>query len=121
MSGRLRLRRDRIDVIPRGRDPLALGIRSDDRRGAARAALGVADAVPLVVAVGRQEYQKGFDVLLDAFGSVRRTFPRARLVIAGRAGNATPRLRTHDGEGVELLGHRDDVAELLCAADVFAF
>jgi glycosyltransferase involved in cell wall biosynthesis len=120
MAPRLHVPRERIDVVPRGREPGALGTRTFGRRDAARAALGIARDEPLVVAVGRQEHQKGFDVLLDAFVTVRRAKPAARLVVAGREGNATHALRT-DAPGVEFLGHRDDVADLLCAADVFAF
>jgi glycosyltransferase involved in cell wall biosynthesis len=60
-------------------------------------------------------------VLLDAFENVRHVRPDARLVIAGREGGATSALRRVARPHVEFLGHRDDVPELLCAADVFAF
>ena len=48
------------------------------------------------------------------------------LLIAGRPGNATRELEaliesTALGNSVRLLGHRSDVADLLCAADVFVF
>jgi glycosyltransferase involved in cell wall biosynthesis len=38
---------------------------------------------PTIVAVGRMEYVKGFDVLLRAFAQVRGQIPDARLVIVG--------------------------------------
>jgi glycosyltransferase involved in cell wall biosynthesis len=124
MAARLRVPRERIQVIPRGRDPAALGTRTPARRAAARAALGLGQGTPLVLAAARHEHQKGLDVLLAAFPAVTRAVPGARLAIAGRTGNQTPRLRAAAdasglGRAVSLLGARGDVAELLCAADVF--
>jgi glycosyltransferase involved in cell wall biosynthesis len=122
MAARLRVPRDRIQVIPRGRDPAALGTRTPARRVAARAALGLAPDTPLVLAAARHEHQKGLDVLLAAFPAVVAAAPGARLAVAGRTGNQTPRLRAAAeglGPAVGLLGARGDVAELLCAADVF--
>jgi glycosyltransferase involved in cell wall biosynthesis len=122
MARRLHVPRSRVDVIPRGRDPVLLGRRDPSRRAAARAGLGVADRAPLLVAVARHEHQKGLDVLLEALPLVRSRVPDARLAIAGREGNQTPLLRattTRLGldRSVDFLGPRSDVAELLCAAD----
>jgi glycosyltransferase involved in cell wall biosynthesis len=124
MSRRLHVPRERVDVIPRGRDPETLGSRTDARRTAARAALEVPADVTLLLAVGRHEHQKGFDVLLRAFELVRRARRDVRLVIAGRDGSVTQSLNTladrlHVSDAVSFLGFRDDVPELLCAADVF--
>jgi glycosyltransferase involved in cell wall biosynthesis len=125
MAAKLRVPRERIDVVPRGRDPAALGVREAGRRAAARAALGLQPGTPLLLAAARQEHQKGLDVLLRAFPAVLERVPRARLAIAGRSGNQTPLLeaiaaRSGLGGAVTLLGPRPDVPELLCAADVFA-
>jgi glycosyltransferase involved in cell wall biosynthesis len=124
MATRLRVPRERIEVVPRGRDPVALGTRSAARREAARAALGLGAGTPLLLAAARHEHQKGLDVLLAAFPAVAEGAPGARLAVAGRDGNQTPRLRaaaerTGRGGSVDFLGPRSDVAELLCAADVF--
>jgi glycosyltransferase involved in cell wall biosynthesis len=124
MSRRLHVPRERVDVIPRGRDPKSLGSRTGGRRKAARAALGVSVDTKLLLAVGRHEHQKGFDVLLRAFQGVLRERQDARLVIAGRDGSTTPLLQNlahelHLGDAVSFLGFRDDVPELLCGADVF--
>jgi glycosyltransferase involved in cell wall biosynthesis len=126
MSRRLRVRRNRIDVIPRGRDAAQLGARTPERRAAARSELGLTTDNAVVVAVGRNEYQKGFDVLLRAAAALRTERPELKVFIAGRDGGATAALRElvaefHLEPTVEFLGIRDDVAELLCAADVFAF
>ena len=126
MAERLRVPRGKIDVIPRSRDPARLGKRSAERRRTARASLGVTDDVHLVLAVGRQFHVKGFDVLIDAFATVVKTFPNARLMVAGREGPATPDLvRLIGASGLDgsvtLAGFTPDVPELICAADVFAF
>ena len=124
MASRLRYPRSRIDVIPRGRDEKALGRRSEERRERARLQLGIDPSVPLVLAIARQEHAKGLDVLIDTLAPVRHQFPTARYVVAGRAANASDslhaRLRgTDEASAFTFLGARTDVAELLCAADVF--
>ena len=120
----LHLDRSRITVVERGRDPVALGRRRPERRAAVRRSLGVADDEDLILAVGRQEHQKGQVHLVEAFARLIRTRPRALVAIAGRSGNASAALdevieRTGTSERVRRLGHRDDVADLLSAADVF--
>lgn len=116
----------RISVIERGRDPARLGAPSPARRAAARARLGLPSDVPVLVTVGRQEFQKGQWHLLEAMPNVLASQPDARLMVAGRAGNASGRLRAAVGAAgldgqVSFLGHRDDVPEILAAADVFVF
>lgn len=124
MAQRLRIPRDRIDVISRGRDPQRLGVRTPERRAAARASLGVGDGAPLLFAAARHHFVKGLDILLRAFPNVTESFPKARLVIAGRDGQVTPNLEQLAEElGMDpaavLIGNRSDVPDLMCAADVF--
>jgi glycosyltransferase involved in cell wall biosynthesis len=126
MSERLRVPREKIDVIPRGRDPRVLGQTSEERRTSARASLGFDDATPIVLSVGRHRHVKGLDVLIDAFSIVAGRVPDAILLIVGREGPATRDLEKliakHGLEGsVVLAGFRPDVPDLMCAADVFAF
>lgn len=123
MARRLLIRRSKIDVIPRGRDRASLGERTEERRAAARRALGVGDE-PLVVATARHEWQKGLDVLVEAAPIVLREIPDARFLIGGRAGPQTELLEetvAHLGLAgrISFMGPRDDVPELMCAADVF--
>lgn len=124
MAARLRIAETRIDVVPRGRDPHLLGIRSAERRRRARAGLGLPDDVPVLLSVARHEYQKGLDVAVEAMAEVARVVPDAVYIVAGREGNLTATMRAtvarHRLHGsVRLLGPRTDVAELLAAADVF--
>lgn len=121
MARRLRISPGKIDVIARGRDRHRLGERSEERRRRARAEFGDG---PLVLAAARHFHLKGLDVLVEAFADVVRQVPGARLVIAGRQGPATPELRRIiERHGIRdhviLAGYRDDVPELMCAADVF--
>ncbi len=123
MARRLAVRRSRIDVVPRGRDPELLAA-ARKQRDSVRAGLGLAGNTPVVLAAARQEYQKGLDVLVDAFGSVRTSIPEAVLLLAGPPGTQTERLRAAAAkvggdEAVRFLGERRDVAELMGAADVF--
>lgn len=124
MSPRLHVSRRRFEVIPRGRDPEELGRREPARRAAARSRLGIGADDHVVLAIGRHEFQKGFDVLVAAFEQVRAQVPDARLLVAGRTGSATAALtaqieRLGLTDSVELLGFRADAPELLCAADIF--
>ncbi|MGH2791292.1 MAG: glycosyltransferase family 4 protein [Actinomycetota bacterium] len=124
MAGRLRIPRARIDVIPRGRDPQSLGVRSEERRACTRATLGIGDDQPLVLAAARQEHQKGLDVLIESWPEVLSTHPSARLLIAGREGNQSWLLNARLDEtgtrsSIALLGSRADVSDLLCATDAF--
>lgn len=124
MAQRLRYPRDRIDVVVRGRNPDELGVRSEERRVVARNALGVSPTDNVVLAVAREEYQKGLDVLLKALPELRRMVPSARVFVAARRGAQSDSLRglvdRFDlGTAVTFLGTRSDVPELLCAADVF--
>jgi glycosyltransferase involved in cell wall biosynthesis len=120
----LRLRPDLIEVIPEGRDPIRLGMRTSERRARARQTLGLGHGEQAVVAIGRQEPQKGFDCLIRALPELKRTVPGIRVFVAGRSGRSSGELSSlvrHLGlhDSVEFLGHRPDATNLLCAADVF--
>ena len=120
---RLHLRADLIEVIPEGRDPARLGRATAARRSAARARLQVVNE-PVVLAVARHEPPKGLDLLLRSVPALLVVCPEVQVVVAGQHGRSSAELMSiideHDLAGsVRLLGHRDDVAELFCAADVF--
>jgi glycosyltransferase involved in cell wall biosynthesis len=122
---RLGVPAERITVVERGRDTLRLGAPSIARRRAARVALGLADTDEVLVTVGRQDYQKGFDLLLDAIGRLRHRGALV-LLVAGREGSMTNRLQAQVreldlGGRVRFLGHRDDVPEILAASELFVF
>lgn len=84
--------------------------------------LGLDDGDKLVLTAARQEYQKGLDVLLDAWPEIGSRLPSARLLMCGREGGQSPTLKRKAaalGPRVNVVGARSDVADLMCAADVF--
>jgi glycosyltransferase involved in cell wall biosynthesis len=105
-----------VRVAPVAAPPLPPPARD---RAAVRAELGVAGDRPLVVAVGRLHPQKGYDVLLDA--AARWDGAAAPLVAIAGDGplhdELAARIRARELP-VVLLGRRDDVADLLGAADL---
>ncbi|GAA3517485.1 glycosyltransferase family 4 protein [Actinocatenispora rupis] len=101
--------------------PVAAPVLSEPTTAAAdvRRALGASDR-PLVLSVGRLHPQKGYDLLVDAAAGWRDRDPVPLVAIAG-SGPAEEDLAARiaaSGAPVVLLGHRDDVADLLAACDV---
>ncbi|MEW2306436.1 glycosyltransferase family 4 protein [Streptomyces sp. NPDC006655] len=84
-----------------------------------RAELG-AMGRPLLMAVGSLDRHRGYDVLLDAAHAWRRLDPVPLLVVAGEGPLRTELQRRIEAEElpVRLVGRRDDVSELLAAADL---
>jgi glycosyltransferase involved in cell wall biosynthesis len=123
MSRRLKIPKDRIQVVYRGRDPVRLGTPSLARRLRTRAALSIDAKTPVVLSVGRLDRQKGIDTTIDAFGRLTKRMPDAILLIAGRPGNASAEVqaKARGYPSIRLLGHRTDLPDLMCAADVLAF
>jgi glycosyltransferase involved in cell wall biosynthesis len=117
----------KISVVPRGRSAERIGVRSSERRRRVRQALGLNDDDPVLMSVGRQEYQKGHAYLLEAMPAVLSCHPTATLLLIGREGAASAHLRAvldtaRIAQGrIVFLGHREDVMDLMAAADVFVF
>lgn len=125
-SHHLAIPEERITIVHRGRDPDRLGEPSEERRREARAALELDERVEVVVTVGREDYQKAQDVLLDACARLTPRRPRLHVLLAGRKGSLTAGIeerlaRLPHRERVLRLGHREDVPVLLAAADLFVF
>jgi glycosyltransferase involved in cell wall biosynthesis len=87
-----------------------------DAKAASRAQIGVQSHVPLAVCVGRVTRQKGQDVLLAAWPSVRARCPEAELCVVGN-GDLLPELRARSPAGVRF-AVTDDVRPWYGAADV---
>ncbi|MEV6550287.1 glycosyltransferase family 4 protein [Streptomyces sp. NPDC051597] len=94
------------------------GPRTPAPDGKARAELGAVDR-PLLMAVGSLVEHRGYDVLLDAVHRWKALDPVPLLVIAGEGRLRAALRRRIEAEAlpVKLLGRRDDVSELLAAAD----
>jgi glycosyltransferase involved in cell wall biosynthesis len=81
---------------------------------------GAAPGQPLVLSVGRLHPQKGYHILIEAAARWRRRTPPPIVVVAG-SGPSYLTLAAQVSAArapVTLLGHRDDVADLLAAADL---
>lgn len=122
----LRISPDAVTVIGRARDLTRLGQPSRPRRDEVRTRLALRETDEIILTLGRQEYQKGHIYLLEAVAQLRSTRPNLRVMVAGREGNATADLKQALGRlGLEeivcFLGHRQDVGDLLSAADMFSF
>jgi glycosyltransferase involved in cell wall biosynthesis len=95
----------------------------------ARHALGVKPDTPLIVSVARLFHWKGQSELIRALPEVKRAAPGVKLAIVGAdypaGSNTTQQLRqlAHGlgvADDVVFTGHREDIAALLAACDVFA-
>ncbi|MFB7091481.1 glycosyltransferase family 4 protein [Streptomyces sp. NPDC056296] len=91
----------------------------DRRRPKVRAELG-AIGRPLLIAVGSLEGHRGYDVMLHAARVWRRLDPVPLVVVAGEGPLRAELQRRIEDEGlpVVLIGSRDDVTDLLAAADL---
>ena len=117
---------DLIDVIPRGRDVSRLGEPSPARRARVRSQLDLPGDRYVMLSVGRQEHQKGQLHAIEALATIAARHPDALLLVAGREGAATGRLRDRVRNlgvngSVRWLGHRDDLPDLMAASDVLLF
>lgn len=92
-------------------------------RSSARQMLGAPDDALILVSVASLTEQKGHRYLLEAFATVQRSFPKARMWLVGdgvlRQSLEELAERLEVAASVEFLGKRLDVPVLLAAADVF--
>lgn len=122
------LDRVRITVIPRG---VSLDLLNEaaltpaEREGLRRELMGDPDGL-LVLAVGREEPQKGHRYLIEAVARVAGSRGDAHLVMAGRPGSSSDAIGAQISElgiddRVHRLGVRTDVFRLMRAADLMVF
>lgn len=104
---------DKMTIIP---NPVILQTASDSLSQEARTQTSI-------VAMGRLESQKGFDILLDAFAQLKDNYPEWNLTILGegslRQELVSQRARLGLKDRVHLPGRVKDPAKLLRQADMF--
>ncbi|MFG2822128.1 glycosyltransferase [Kitasatospora sp. NPDC048365] len=112
----------RWQVVPNGVDVRHFAPADSAARRHARMVLGLDQAAPLAVCVGRLCRQKGQDVLLDAWPRVVGRIPGARLALVGGGPDApavAERVRALPGPSrVRLAGDVPDPRPWLAAADL---
>lgn len=106
-----------IRVVPNGIAPP----RPRATRDEVRERHGIEPDAPLILCVARLMADKGVDVLVKAWPTIRQAAPSARCIIAGD-GPDMPALREMSARlhGIALAGFVDDAASLYAAADVVA-
>ncbi|MFI0738324.1 glycosyltransferase family 4 protein [Streptomyces sp. NPDC021100] len=104
---------------PRAAAAVVAETEGDVPRDKVLAELGVLGR-PLLLAVGRLERDQGYGPLLDASRSWRRLDPEPLLVVAGEGPERPSLQRRIEDEGlpVRLVGRREDVPQLVAAADL---
>lgn len=109
-------RRDRIEVVSNGVFPDRIQPTAD--RDATRAALGVGPDDRMVLCVSRLQPEKRVDVFVEAAAQARGEVGALRAFVAGEGDERARIEQLADGRGVELLGVRRDVPDLISAADL---
>jgi glycosyltransferase involved in cell wall biosynthesis len=114
---RLGFDRDRIRIIANGIDPSALRPRGS--RDDMRAALDLDEGAFVPLLVGHLRPEKRVDLFIRAVSLARREDERIRGLVAGDGSERTrlEREAAASGGAVRLLGARDDVPDLIAAAD----
>jgi glycosyltransferase involved in cell wall biosynthesis len=118
-SNVMRLRRDKLSVIPNGVDYQRFATASSaDLRS-----LGIPDGSRVIISVARLDEQKGIAFLLEAAETVCQDDPNAHFLIAGDGPDRARLTAIAEQRGVtnnvHFVGNRDDVSNMLAASDLF--
>jgi glycosyltransferase involved in cell wall biosynthesis len=109
---------DKTVVLPNPVDLDRIGLRAE-----LDMAVPVRTGNPQLVSAGRLTYQKGFDVLISSFATVRARHPGARLWILGQGEDRDSLARLIDrhglGDAVDLVGFIENPAPYYRAADLY--
>lgn len=117
----------RIRVVPNGIDVERFAAAAATRRDAARTALHLDERIPVIITVANLRPPKGLDTLVEAAAHLEcvqiTNGPGFIWLVAGQGPLADSLARDLARRGlaghVRLLGFRDDIPDLLAAADIF--
>ena len=111
---------DKVNCIPAGVDFRRFNIQISGER--IREELGVSQYQPLIGKIAVIRGWKGHNYLIDSVPLVLKHFPDARFVIVGSGPgyeSVYTRIKNHGVEKyVFMLGHREDIPEIMAALDV---
>jgi glycosyltransferase involved in cell wall biosynthesis len=113
---RLGYRHERIEVVPNG----VFGAGTAGDAAATRSALGIQNGEFAVLCVAGLRPEKGVEVFIRAVAAARHADPRLRGFVAGDGPERRRLEALARVAGVELLGVRADVPELMRATDALA-
>lgn len=122
----LRLAPSKVRVVHRGRDEAMFAAPTDERLVRLRSELGLEPDSRIVINIGRLDRLKGQLRLINAVELLLDEMPTLQLLIAGKPGSASHEIEDHlrqhpaTSQHVRLLGHRDDIGDLLHLAEVLA-
>lgn len=91
--------------------------RTTDDRQATRQALGIPDEALVFLFVGRQVKEKGLQELVEAFELLPKQ--AHMMIVGGEVAGDRDSIRLETKERLHVLGQREDIPQLLSAADVF--
>jgi glycosyltransferase involved in cell wall biosynthesis len=115
---------DRVSVLTNGVD-------TEHRRPGGdgcplRRELGLTDQVPIIGSIGRLEPIKGYDIVVEAYLKLREQWTGGPLPVLVVAGDGSARrdleariAEANAGQGIRILGWRDDMAGLHAAFTLF--
>jgi len=112
---------EKVETVVNGIDTERFAPLADAQRAGIRAGLGLESGQKMLLFVGRLDPQKSPDTFLKLVWRLRENDPAVRGFVCGRgplAGSLSDMIAEGPG-GVELLGMRDDVPQLLGACDLF--
>jgi len=116
---RAKIPKNKLTVIPNGVDLAEF----EEKGERIRKNLRLPPDVPLIVTIGRLERQKGISFFLQAAREVLQEFPQARFLIVGKGPDEGKLISLARNLGIKkavrFLGFRNDVPEVLAAADMF--
>lgn len=117
-----KVRKQKLKVVENGIDPLLLKKMNSKQKRALRSAIGIPGRITMFLTVGRLTTQKGHTVLLDAVAKLKSS-ANTVFVFAGEGPQKVQLQEQAHRLGVEneirFLGLRNDINQLLLAADVF--
>lgn len=119
----------KVSLVANGVDLIRYRPPDQAEKASLRAELGLNEADTVIVSIGAVEHRKGYDLLLRAFKSIQAEIPQAKLLIVGPGNDKTNEyfqgllscIELEKLAGVTFLGRREDVDQILKAADLFAF
>jgi len=112
----------KLFYIPNGVDTAVFG-NPNRIRAETMSEFGWKEADPFIISVGRLEPEKNYELLIRAVERLRARFPAIRCLLVGEGRSREQLVSLAEsldlGDRVKLAGARDDIADLLGAADIF--